>query len=157
MSFFLNKLSRFVTPFFPRSLCLLISWLHSPSAVILECKKVKSVPTPTFSPSIYHDVMGPDAIILVFGEKPTFSLSSLTLIKRLFTSSTFSAIRVVSSAYLRLLIFLPATLIPTWASSSLAFHIIYSAYKLNNRVTMHSLDSSLYFIQPGISHDVLCM
>ena len=49
------------------------------------------------------------------------------------TSSPLSAIRVVSSAYLRLLIFLPATLIPAWVSSSLAFHIIYSAYKLNKQ------------------------
>ena len=58
--------------------------------------------------------------------KPTFSLSSFTFIKRLFSSS-LSAIRVVSSAYLRLLIFLPATLIPACSSSSPAFHIMYSA------------------------------
>ena len=65
--------------------------------------------------------------------KPTFSLSSLTFIKRLFSSSLLSAIRVVSSAYLRLLIFLPAVLIPACASSSLAFHMMYSAYKLNKQ------------------------
>ena len=59
--------------------------------------------------------------------KPTFSLSFFTFIERLFSS----AIRVVSSAYLRLLIFLPAILIPAYASSSLAFHMMYSAYKLN--------------------------
>ena len=77
--------------------------------------------------------MGPDATILVFwmlSFKPAFSLSSFTFIKRLFRSS-LSAIRVVSSAYLRLLIFLPAILIPAWASSSLAFFMMYSAYKLN--------------------------
>ena len=63
--------------------------------------------------------------------KPTFSLFSSTFIKRLFSSSSLSAIRVVSSAYLRLLIFLPAVLIPASASSSLAVHMMYSAYKLN--------------------------
>ena len=62
---------------------------------------------------------------------PTFSLSSFTFIKRLFSSSSLSVIRVVSSAYLRLLIFLPAILIPACASCSLAFHMMYSAYKLN--------------------------
>ena len=65
--------------------------------------------------------------------KPTFSLSSFTFIKRLFSSSSLSAIRVVSSAYLRLLIFLLAILIPACASSSLAFLKIYSAYKLNKQ------------------------
>ena len=64
--------------------------------------------------------------------KPTFSLSSFTFIKRLFSSSLF-AITVVSSAYLRLLIFLPAILIPACASSSPAFHMMYSACKLNKQ------------------------
>ena len=64
--------------------------------------------------------------------KPT-SLSSFTLIKRLFSYSSLSAIRVVSSAYLMLLIFLLAILISACASSSLAFHVIYSAYKLNKQ------------------------
>ena len=64
--------------------------------------------------------------------KPAFSLSSFTL-KRLFSSSSLSAIRVVSSAYLRLLIFLPAILIPACDSSSLAFHVMYSAYKLSKQ------------------------
>ena len=64
--------------------------------------------------------------------KPTFSLSSFTSIKRPFSSS-LSAIRVVSSAYLRLLIFLPEILIPACASSSLAFHMMYSAYQLNKQ------------------------
>ena len=65
--------------------------------------------------------------------KPTFSLFSFTFLKRLFISSSLSAIRVVASAYLRLLIFLPAILIPAFASSSLAFCLIYSAYKLNKQ------------------------
>ena len=65
--------------------------------------------------------------------KPTFSLSSFTFIKRLFSSSSLSAIRVLSSAYLRLLVFLPAILSPACTSSSPAFHMMYSAYKLNKR------------------------
>ena len=65
--------------------------------------------------------------------KPTFSLSSFTFIKRLFSSSSLSAIRVVSSAYLRLLIFLPPILIPACVSSSPAFLRMYSAYKLNKQ------------------------
>ena len=65
--------------------------------------------------------------------KPVFSLSSFTLIKRLFGSSSLSAIRVVSSAYLSLLIFFLEILIPACDSSSLAFRIMYSAYKLNKQ------------------------
>ena len=65
--------------------------------------------------------------------KPAFSLSSLIFIKGFFSSSSHSAIRIVSSAYLRLMIFLPAILIPACASSSLAFHMMYSAYKLNKQ------------------------
>ena len=62
-----------------------------------------------------------------------FPLSSFTFIKRLFSSSLLSATRVLSSAYLRLLIFLPAILIPVCPSSSPAFHMMYSAYKLNKQ------------------------
>ena len=65
--------------------------------------------------------------------KPTFSLSSFTFIKRLCSSSSLSAIRIVSSAYLRLLIFLPTILIPACASPSLTFHMMYTAYKLNKQ------------------------
>ena len=65
--------------------------------------------------------------------KPTFSLSSFTFIKRLFSSSSLSAKRVVSSEYLRLLTFLLAILIPACASSSPTFHMMYSAYKLNKQ------------------------
>ena len=63
--------------------------------------------------------------------KPSFSFSSFIFFKRLFSSSSLSAIRVVSSAYLRLLIFLPAVFIPACDSSSLTFHVVYSAFKLN--------------------------
>ena len=66
MSLPFNMLSRLVIAFLPRSKGLLISWLQSPSAVILELKKVKSDTVSTVSPSICHEVMGPDAMILVF-------------------------------------------------------------------------------------------
>ena len=66
MSLLFNMLPRLVITFLPRSKCLLISWLQSPSAVILEPKKIKSDTFPTVSPSISHEVMGPDATILVF-------------------------------------------------------------------------------------------
>ena len=132
MSLLFNKLCMLVISFLPRSKHLLISRLQSPSAVILEPPKIKSV---TVSPSISHEVMGPDAMIFVFwmlSFKPTFSLSTFTFIKRLFSSS-LSAIRVVSSVYLRLLIFLPAILIPAYALSSPAFLMMFSAYKLNKQ------------------------
>ena len=74
-----------------------------------------------------------DLRFLMLSFKLAFSLSSLTFIKRLFSSSSLCAIRVVSSACLRLLIFLPAILIPAHVSSSPAFHMIYSAYKLNKQ------------------------
>ena len=92
--------------------------------------KIKSVTVSTVSPPVCREVMGPDSLILLFlmlSFKPTFSLFSFTFIKRLFSSS-LSALRVVSSAYLRLLILLPAFLI-----------------------------SSLCFFQPSVSHDVLCI
>ena len=66
MSLFVNMLSRLVITFFPRSKRLLISWLQSPSAVILEPRKIKSPTVSTVSPSISHEVMGPDAMIFVF-------------------------------------------------------------------------------------------
>ena len=95
-------------------------------------QKIKSV---TVSPSMCHEVMGLDAMILLFGMlsfKPTFSLYSFTFIMRLF-GSLLSAIRLVTSVYLRLLIFLPAMLILACASSSPAFPMMYSAYKLNTQ------------------------
>ena len=78
MSLLFNILSRFVIAFLPRSKCLLISWLQSPSAVILEPPKIKYL---TVSPSICHEVMRPDAMILVFwmlSFKPDFSFSCFT-------------------------------------------------------------------------------
>ena len=85
-------LSRFVIVFLPRNKCLLISWLQSASTVILKPKKIKSVTVSTVSMSIRHEVMGLDAMILVFlmlNFKPAFSCSSFTFIKRLFSSSCF--------------------------------------------------------------------
>ena len=90
MSLLFNTLSRLVTAFLPRSKCLLISWLQSPSTMILEPEKIKSVTVSIVSPPIWHGVMGMDAVILVFwmlSFKPAFSLSSFTFIKRLFSSS----------------------------------------------------------------------
>ena len=95
MSLHFNMLSRLVITFFLRSKRLLISWLQSPSAVILEPRKIKSATVSTVSPSIFHEVMEPDAMIIVFwmlSFKPTFLLSSFTFIKRLFSSSSLSAI-----------------------------------------------------------------
>ena len=66
MSLLLNMLSRLVVTFLPRSKRLLISWLQSPSAVILESPKIKSDTVYTVSPSICHEVMGPDAMVVVF-------------------------------------------------------------------------------------------
>ena len=66
MSLLFNMLSRLVIAFLPGSKRLLISWLQSPSAVILEPKKIKSFTVSVVSPSICHEVMGPDAMILVF-------------------------------------------------------------------------------------------
>ena len=110
--------------FLPRSKGLLISWLQSPSAVTLEPPKIKSVIVSIVSSSICHELMGPDAMI--------FSKCCTLLFhfhQRLFCSSSLSAIRVVSSAYLRLLIFLSTILILACASSSPAFFMIYSVCK----------------------------
>ena len=96
--------------------------------VILEPKKRKPISVSNIPPSICHEVMGLQATILVFWMlyfKPAFSLSSSILLKRLFNSI------IVVSAYLRLLIFLLAILIPSYDSSTLAFCMMYSARKLN--------------------------
>ena len=130
MSLVFNMLSRLVITFLPRSKQLLISWLQSPSAVIWEPQKIKSDTVSTVSPYISHEVMGPDAMVLVLrmlSFKPTFSLSSFIFIEA-FYSSSLSAIRVVSSAYLRLLTFHPG-----------------------------NLDFSLCFFHSSVSQDVLCI
>ena len=136
MSLLFNMLSRLVITFLPRSKHLFISCLQSPSTVILEPQEIKSATVSIVSQSICHEVMGLDAMILVFWMlrfKPTFSLYFFTFIKRLFSSSSLSAIRVVSSAYLSLLIFLLAIFIPACASCSPVFLMMYSAHKLNKK------------------------
>ena len=120
---------KFVIAFLPRNKYLLISWLQLPSAMILEPKKRRSVTVSTFAPFVCHEVMGLDAMILVFwmlSFQPAFTFSS-------FSSSSLSAIGVASFAYLRLLIFLSAILIVACNSSSPTFCMMYSAYKLNKQ------------------------
>ena len=95
-------LSRLVIAFLARSKRLLLSWLQSSSAVVLEPKKINSVTVSIVSPSICHEVVGPDAMIFIF-LMLSFKLVFFTFIKKLFNSSLLSAVRVVSSAYLRLL------------------------------------------------------
>ena len=90
---------------------------------------------------------GPDSMIFIFwmlSFKPTFSLSSFTFIKRLFSSSSLSAIRLVSYAYLRLLIFPLTILIPSCDSSSPVFHSRYTAYKLNKKGEIYIYISYIY-------------
>ena len=142
MSLLFKMLSRLVITFLPRSKRLLISWLQSTSAVILE-------PPPKWSLSLFPLFLH---LAMKWWDQMPWSLFSecwalsqlfhslLSFIKRLLSSSSLSARRVLSSAYLRLLIFLPAILIPAYASSSPVFLIMYSAYKLNKRVTICSLD-----------------
>ena len=134
MSLLFNIPSRFVIAIVPWTKQLLISWLYSLSSVILEPKKIVCHCF-HFPLSICHEVMEPDAMIFIFwmlSFKPVFSFSSFIFFKRLFSSSTLSAIRVVSSTYLRSLILL-TILIPAFASFSLAFLMMYSTYMLNKQ------------------------
>ena len=127
MSLLFNTLFTFFIAFLARSKHLLISWLQSASVVTLEPKKVKSVTVTIVCPSICHEVMGPDAIIFVFwmlSFKPAFSLYFFTFIKRLFSSSSLSAIRVVSSTHLRLLIFLLAILHHSYRNLFVEPHVV---------------------------------
>ena len=125
LSQFFNMLSSFVIAFLPRSKSLLVLWLQSPSAVILE----PLLPNfPHLFAMKWWDQM-PWSSFFVCWVLSQLSLSSVTLIKRLFSSFLLSAIRVVASAYLRLLILLLANLIPACDSSSLAFPMMYSPKK----------------------------
>ena len=123
-------LSRLVIAFLPKRKHLLISWLQSPSAVMLELPKIKSVTVSIVSPFIYHEVLGLDAMIFVFEcgvLSQLFHSPLLPSSRGSFNSSSLSAIRVVSSADMRLLTFLLAILIPACALYSLAFHMMDSA------------------------------
>ena len=113
MSLFFKTLSRFVIAFLPRSKCVLISWLQSPSAVILEPKKIKSVTVSTFSPCMWHAVLGLDAMIFIFwmlSFKPVFLLSSFIFIKRLFSCSSLCATRMAITCEIFYHLPLPPTL-----------------------------------------------
>ena len=117
-SLLFNVLSRLVIAFLPWSKCLLDSCLCSPFVVILEPKKIKSVTFSIVPPSICHEVMGPDAMILVFwmlSFKPTFSLPSFTFIKRLFSSSFFHQGCVIC-------IFEVIDISPKWFFSTQGYH-----------------------------------
>ena len=133
---FLNPLFRFVIALFlrfPRNLNF-VAAVSVPSD--FGGKENKICHCFHISPTICHEVIGPDAMILIFWMlyfRPAFSLSSFTLIKRLFISSSLSAIRVVSSSYLRLLIFLLGFLIPACDWFRLEFHMMYSAYNFKKQ------------------------
>ena len=122
MSLLFYMLSRFVVTFLSRRKGLWISWLQLPFIVILKPKKTKFVTVSIVFPTICHKVMGPGVMILVFwilNFKSAFPLFSFTFIKRLFSFSSLAAIRLVSSAYLRLLTFSPGSwfqllIHPTW-------------------------------------------
>ena len=117
-----------LSAFLPRNKHLLISWLQSLATVILEPRKIKPVTASTFSPSIRHEEMRPDAMILVFwmlSSKLAFLLSSFTLIKRIFS---FSSHWSGSISYLRLLIFSQQSWLqfvshPAWHSTWYTLHI----------------------------------
>ena len=130
MSLLFNMLSRFVTVFLPRSKCLLILWLQSPSTVILEPKKRKSPTVSTFSTSIFHEVMRLDAMIFVFwmlSFKPAFNSPLSPSLRGSFV----------------LLHFLPLQ----------CYHLhIWGCWYFSC-----NLDSRLWLIQPSISHIVPCI
>ena len=123
----LNMLSRLVVPFLPRSKRLLISWLQSPSAVTSEPKKIKSDTVSTVSPSISHEVMGLDAMIFIFWMF-LFHFHQ-EVFEFLFTfchQDDFICISEVIDIS-------PGNLDSNYASSSPAFLMMYSAYKLNKQ------------------------
>ena len=199
-----NMLSRFVIALLSRSKHLLISWLQSQFIVILGVQKNKVCYSFHFYPISMPWSEGTRCHDLNFLSWVLSHLfhSPLSLSLRLFGSSSLSAIKVVSSAYLRLLIFLPAILIPAYNSSSLEFHIMNSTYQLNKQndniqpwhthfpilnrscvpcpvltvaswpayrfprrqvrwsgilISFRTVYSLLWFIQPCISNDVLCI
>ena len=145
MSLNFNMLSRLIIAFLLRSKYLLISWLQS--KWFWSPPKIKSFTVSIVSPSIFHEVMEPDAMIFAFGMlsfKPTFSLSSFTFIKRLFSSSLLSATRMVSSAiwsywYFSQQSWFQLVLHPAWHLTWCTLHI-----SQIRRVTIYSLDILLF-------------
>ena len=136
MSLLFNMLSMFFIVSILRNKCLLISWLRSSTAVIFGAQENKICHCLHFFPiyllwidgTRFHDLSCLNVVL-----RPPFHSSFSPFIKRVFSSSSLSAIRVLPSVYLNLLIFLWAVLIPAWHSSSLAFCLIYCAYKLNKQ------------------------
>ena len=126
MSLLFNMLSRFDIAFLPRSKHFIISWLQSPSAVNLETKKIKSVTASIVSPSICHEVMGLDVMIFVFWMLSFKPTFSLSSFTFIKTLFRFSSLSAIRMVHI-------------WG---------YWYFSWN-------LDSSLCFIQPSISHDVL--
>ena len=125
MSLLFNMLSRLIITFLPGSKHILISWLQSPSAVILEPPKIKS---DTVSPSICHEVMGLDAMIFVFwilSFKSMFSLSSFTFIKRHFSSSSLSALNFPRSKFSKDKEFRCYLILGTFTESFVSLLILY--------------------------------
>ena len=143
-----NMKSRLIIAFLSRSKHLLISWLQSPSAVILEPPKIKSLTVSIVSLSIWHEVMRLYVMVLVFwmlSFKLAFSLSSFTIMKRLFSSLLF-AIRVLSFVYLKLLIILPAILTSVCASFGPTFCI--------SSVIVYSLDILISWSETSLLYHV---
>ena len=131
MSLLLNMLSRLVITFLPRSKASFNFMAAVTICSDLWAPKITSDTVSTVSPSIYHEVMGPDAMTFIFwmlSFKPTFSFSSFTFIRRLFSSSSLSAIRVIIICISKVIDISPS-----------------------------SLDSSLCFFQSSVSYDVLCI
>ena len=130
-----NMLSRIVITFLPRSKCLLISWMQSPSAVILEPPKIVCHCFHCF-PNYLCKVMETDAPIFTFwmlSFKSAFSLSCFTFIKGILVPLYFLPQECCHLHIWGYLIFLPEILIPAYASSSPAFLMMSSAYKLNRQ------------------------
>ena len=148
MSLLFDTPSRFVIAFLPRSNRLVMAGItvrndfRAPEEEICHCFHL--------FPSVCRAVMGPDTLILVFFNsfKLALSLSSFTLPKKLFSSSLLSAIRVISSTYLRLLMFLLPTLIPAYNSSSLAFLMMCSAYRFNKQGDSRQPCHSFFDLKP---------
>ena len=142
MSLLFNMLSSLFIAFLPRSKHLLISWLQSPSAVILGPKKIKSLTVSIVSPSMCHEMTGPDAKIFIFWVltfKPAFSLSFFTYIKRLFSSSSLSANKggvIYVSEFIDIFFqqsWFQLVIHPAWHFTWCALHI-----SLISRVTIHT-------------------
>ena len=128
-----NTLSRLDMAFLPGRKSLLISWLQSWPAVILEPKKIKSLTVSIVSPSICHEVMGPDAMIFIFWKlsfKPAFSLSFFTFIKTIFYFFFAFCHKGGVICMSEIIHTSPGNLDN---SSSLACHMMHSAYKLNKQ------------------------